>query len=257
MTDNPLRGLSDVFDESSMMQRMISSVNISYLGVKNRHSQITVEEVARKFRCGLETAKQTLKATTQYGVRQAIHPLRCMYRVDHIDINCRRIRDTFYMDTLFSKVQSIHGYTCAQVITNGQFTRVYPMVSKASEHIARALREFIDDVGVPDELVCDLATEQVGIHTPVMDIIRRYHIKTHFAEKGRSKQNHRAEAEIRELKQCWKIRMTERHVPSRLLDYGLVYIAEILSIIARGKNGRPGIEAVMGHTADISEWLDF
>jgi hypothetical protein len=51
--------------------------------------------------------------------------------------------------------------------------------------------------------------------------------------------------------------MTERHVPSQLWDYSLVYIAEILSIIARGKNGRPGIDAVMGHTIDISEWLDF
>jgi hypothetical protein len=131
------------------------------------------------------------------------------------------------------------------------------MTSKASENIANALREFIDDVGVPKEIVCDLATEQVGIHTPVMQIFRRFHIKTHFAEKGRSKQNHRAEAEIRELKQRWKIRMTERQVPSRLWDYGLVYIAEILSIIARGKNGRPGIEAIMGHTVDISEWLDF
>jgi hypothetical protein len=38
-----------------------------------------------------------------------------------------------------------------------------------------------------------------------MDIIRRHHIKMHFAEKGRSKQNHRAELEIRELKQWWKI----------------------------------------------------
>lgn len=128
----------------------LTSHNVSYLGVKNGHSQITAEEVAWKFRCGLETAKQTLKSTTQHGVRQAVHPLRRMYRVDHIDINCRRIRDTFYMDTLFSKVKSINGNTCAQVITNGQFTRVCPIVSKASEHIARALREFIDDVGVPD-----------------------------------------------------------------------------------------------------------
>jgi hypothetical protein len=109
------------------------------------------------------------------------------------------------MDTLFSKVKSINGNVCAQVITNGQFTRVYPMPSKASENIARALREFIDDVSVPDELVCDLATEQVGVHTPVMDIIRRHHIKMHFAEKGCSIQNHRAESEIRELKQRWKI----------------------------------------------------
>jgi hypothetical protein len=51
--------------------------------------------------------------------------------------------------------------------------------------------------------------------------------------------------------------MTDRQVPSQLWDYGLVYIAEILSIIARGKPGQPGIEAVMGHTVDISEWLDF
>jgi hypothetical protein len=262
-TDNPLCGISDAYDESIMLQHMISAVkisrtsNVSYLGTKNRHSQITAEEVARKFRCGLETARQTLRSTTQHGVRQAIHPLHCMYRVDHIDINRRRLNDTFYMDTLFLKVTSSRGFTCAQVITNGQFTRVYPMNSKASENIANALREFIDDVGVPNEIVCDLATEQVGIHTPVMEVIRRFHIRTHFAEKGRSKQNHRAETKIRELKQRWKMRMTERHVPSRLWDYGLVYIAEILSITARGKNGRPGIEAVMGHTVDISEWLDF
>jgi hypothetical protein len=161
------------------------------------------------------------------------------------------------MDTLFSKVKSIKGNVCAQVITNGQFTRVYPMPSKASEHIAQALRDFIDDVGVPDELVCDLATEQVGVHTPVMQVICRHHIKMHYAEKGRSKQNHRAETKIRELKQRWKNQMTDKHVPSRLWDYGLVYIAEILSIIACGKSGWPGIEAVMGHTVDISEWLDF
>jgi hypothetical protein len=261
MIDNPIGGVSEAYDQLSMMQQLISAVNItnvSYVGAKHRHSQIvTAEEVARKFRCGIETAKQTLKTTTQHGVRQAIHPLQRMYCVDHIDINRWRLRDTFYMDTLFSKVKSIKGNVCAQVITNGQFTRVYPMPSKASEHIAQALRDFIDDVGVPDELVCDLATEQVGVHTPVMQVIRRHHIKMHYAEKGRSKQNHRAETEIRELKQRWKNRMTDRHVPSRLWDYGLVYIAEILSIIARGKSGRPGIEAVMGHTVNISEWLDF
>jgi hypothetical protein len=87
------------------------------------------------------------------------------------------------------------------------------MNSKVSENIANALRDFIDDVGVPNKIVCDLATEQVGVHTPVMEVVRRFHIRTHFAEKGRSKQNHQAKAEIRELKQRWKIRMTERHVP--------------------------------------------
>jgi hypothetical protein len=32
------------------------------------------------------------------------------------------------------------------------------------------------------------------------------------------------------------------NVPRRLWDYGLVYIAEIASIIARGPNGRPGMD---------------
>jgi hypothetical protein len=82
VTDSPIGGLSDAYDESSMLQQLIGSVNVlnvSYLGAKHRHSQITAEEVAKKFCCGIETAKQTLKTTTQYGVRQAIHPLRRMY----------------------------------------------------------------------------------------------------------------------------------------------------------------------------------
>jgi hypothetical protein len=91
----------------------------------------------------------------------------------------------------------------------------------------------------------------------MMREIRRFHIKVHNAEKGQSNQNHRPETEIRELKSKWKHRMREKHIPSRLWDYGLVYIAELMSITARGPHGRPGIEAIMGHTIDISEWLDF
>jgi hypothetical protein len=234
-----------------------STRQVSFIGARNRHSHVTPEEVARKFKCGLDTAKQTLKTTTQHGVRHAIHPLHRRYRVDHLDLNRRRLHDTFYTDTMFSKVKSLNGNVCAQVFTNGRYTRVFPMPSKSSENIARALREFIDDVGVPETLICDLATEQVGQHTPMMREIRRFHIKVHNAEKGRSNQNHRAETEIRELKSKWKHRMRDKHIPSRLWDYGLVYIAELMSITARGPYGRPGIEAVMGHTIDISEWLDF
>jgi hypothetical protein len=274
-----LRCISDVYDEKTMIQSMVSCVNIatlrrtisntdddddepstrqvSFIGARNRHSHVTPEEVARKFKCGLDTAKQTLKTTTQHGVRHAIHPLHRRYRVDHLDLNRRRLHDTFYTDTMFSKVKSLNGNVCAQVFTNGRYTRVFPMPSKSSENIARALREFIDDVGVPETLICDLATEQVGQHTPMMREIRRFHIKVHNAEKGRSNQNHRAETEIRELKSKWKHRMRDKHIPSRLWDYGLVYIAELMSITARGPYGRPGIEAVMGHTIDISEWLDF
>jgi hypothetical protein len=131
------------------------------------------------------------------------------------------------------------------------------MPSKSSEHIAQTLREFVDDVGIPNILICDLATEQVGTHTPMMKEIRQLCIKLHSAEKGQSIQNHRAELEIREVKRQWKARMVEQKVPSRLWDYGIVYVAEILSITARSTTCRPGLEEIKGDTIDISEWLDF
>ena len=189
-------------------------VNVSFVGSKERHSQVNAETVARKFRCGLETAQRTLKTTTQRGVRQSIHPLHRRCRVDHLNLHRRRLNDTFYMDTLFSKIKSLNGHTCAQLITNGTFTRIYPMESKSSHNIAQALNEFVDDVGIPGTLICDLASEQTGKNTEVLKAVRRFHIRLLPAEKGRgTTQNHRAETEIREVKTKWKTRMRENQVP--------------------------------------------
>lgn len=282
LEDSILRSVSEVYDSQTFLRRMVGAVNIatssqrterdgtcmsckphvtthtvSFIGTKDRHAHVTAEEVARKFRCGIETAKKTLQTTTQRGVRQARHPLHRRYRVDHLHLNRKRLNDTFYTDTLFSRVKSLQGHKCAQIYTNGKFTRVYPMESKSSANIAATLQDFADDVGIPDTLICDLATEQVGAHTPMMKEIRRLRIRLRNSEKGRSNQNHKAETEIREVKKKWKLRMREKNVPRRLWDFGLVYIAEITSIIARGTNGRPGMEEILGQTVDISEWLDF
>ena len=134
---------------------------------------------------------------------------------------------------------------------------MYPMESKSSACIADSLQDFSDDIGIPDTLVCNLATEQTGWHTPMMKEVWRLQIKMQNAEKGRSNQNHKAETKIRELKKRWKTRMIEKKVPKRLCDYGLVYIAELLSITSRGTNGRPKLEEILGQTVNISEWLDF
>ena len=256
-----------VHNESMFIKKMVGAVrvatayrdpNVSFVCSKDRHLQVNAETVAKWFRCGIETVLKTLKATTQRGVRQAMHPLNRRYCFDHLNLNRKRLHDMFYMDTLFLKVKSLAGYTCAKLITNGTFTRVSPSESKSSANIAAALSEFIDDVGIPDTLVCDLASKQTGKNTEVMRLIRQMHIKTRMTEKGRGiTQNHRAETEIREVKTKWKARMRNSQVPTRLWDYGLVYIAEIQSLLARGVDQRPGIEKVTGHTIDISEWLDF
>jgi hypothetical protein len=51
--------------------------------------------------------------------------------------------------------------------------------------------------------------------------------------------------------------MQPNQVPRWLWDYGLVYIAEIQSILAPGANLQPGIERLACDTINISEWLDF
>ena len=51
--------------------------------------------------------------------------------------------------------------------------------------------------------------------------------------------------------------MRSAQVPARLWDYGLVYITELQSILARGSDRRLGFEKLTGETIDISEWLDF
>lgn len=214
---------------------------VSFVGSKYRYSRVNAETVARKFRCGTETAQRTLKTTTQRGFCYAttIHPLHRRYRVDNLNVHQRKLADT-----LFSKVKSLNGMTCAQLITNGSVTRAYAKESNFLSHnIAQALTEFVDDVGVPGTLICDFAVEQSGKNTEVLEIVRRRHqIRLLPAEKGRgTTQNHKAETEIREIKTKWKTRMRENQVPSRLWDYGLVYISEIQSLLARGTDHRRGI----------------
>jgi hypothetical protein len=270
INDGQLASISDVYDDKSFILRLVASVNvathvrideeepmeekgnrkISYIGAKNRHTHESAEEVAKKLRCGLDTAKQTLKVTTQRGIRQAIHPLHRRYRVDHLNLNCKRLNDTFYADTMFSKVKSINGNRCAQVYTNGRFTKVYPMESKSSACIADTLQDFADDVGIPDTLICDLATEQTGRNTPMQKEIRCLRIHMKNSEKGRSNQNHKAETEIRELKMRWKTRMIERKVPKRIKEKRIAYKgihslyykkSQITSVICRPFRYRKGM----------------
>jgi len=52
--------------------------------------------------------------------------------------------------------------------------------------------------------------------------------------------------------------MITKTVPRRVWDYGLVYESEIMSTrMARGPEGRTGMEEITGDSPDISEGLDF
>jgi hypothetical protein len=127
----------------------------------------------------------------------------------------------------------------------------------ARSQVGWTLTEFTDDVGIPDTLWSDGAAEMTGRNTEFVKEVTRLKIRRKITERGRSNQNHASEREIGELKKRWRNRMIKKRIPKRVWDYGLVYEAELLKFIPRGKLERTGYEEITGHTPDISEWTDF
>lgn len=263
-TDNVLASISESLSPQIAAVRMIEEVYYtkglgprqeSEMVSKTRHSQITPEHLSRAWNIGIETAKKTLHVTTQRGVRHAIHPLHRRYRVDHLDLHRKYLKGQFYADYLESKVKSINQNNGAFVITNGDYTEVYPTSTRSSA--ADALLDFCDNVGIPERLKTDLAPEFAGKRTEFGKVARRNGINLTFAERGRENQVFPVDLQIRELKKRWHNKMTAKGAPSRVWDYGLKHQASISNFISRGKSGRTGYEKLTGETPDISEYCDF
>ena len=181
--------VSSACDPRLMAQRLADERHVRNI-TTDRHSSISPENLSKKWMIGLESARRTLRVTTQQGIRTAINPITRRYRVDNLALHRHRLNTRFYTDTLFSRTTSLAGNKCAQVFTDGQFTAVYPLTSKAD--VGQSLAKFIDEVGVPDGLTADLAGEQTGPKTQFTKLARFHRIDLKWAEKGTSKQNHRA-----------------------------------------------------------------
>jgi hypothetical protein len=136
----------DLEDETDVPQRTVAPVDI-----RARHTAISAEEISRKFGVGLETARKTLKATTQYGIRHAVHPLSRRYRTDILQSKRKRLNDTFYTDTMFSGIKSLYeaipALNCSQTVslyTSSRWSarhkqeRLCPQWSMRSEYPTRS-----------------------------------------------------------------------------------------------------------------------
>lgn len=53
---------------------------IAATNTSNRMATITAESLANKWCIGIETAKKTLRCTTQKGIRNTLHPLERRFR---------------------------------------------------------------------------------------------------------------------------------------------------------------------------------
>ena len=120
-----------------------------------------------------------------------------------------------------------------------------------------------EDVDIPAELVSDstrLDSSPLLIGPQSNFVKQANFLRTKLRSSEPHTQRHNEDEETtRILKRRWKNRMSMNNIPIRLWDFGLAYEAQILStgMIARGKDGIPGLEKLTGDTCDIMEWLDF
>jgi hypothetical protein len=272
-----MTSVSSAYNDGTLLSRLISAVkimnyfepneyekeevkedtkmpSIGATNTKSRHYRVTPDILAQRFDCGLETARKTLAATSQYGVRQATHPLTRRYRTDLLQLKYHRLSDEWYTDAMFPDVQSIRGDKAAQVYTNGDFIWVYPM--KLKSETGESLQVFSEDVGLPRKLIFDGAAEQMGFNTDFMKRIRWSHIKWKCTEPHSPWQN-RAEDAIRELKRRLRKRRRRRNIPRRLWSYLVLYEVGVMNFTVRGRTERTPYERVTGDTPDISEYVDF
>lgn len=263
-----LTQISSVYSTTAMAEVLVRNRQLSIAQTdipsrktfvsSKRHPQVNYEELSERWNIGLTQAKQTLGTTTQRGIRSAILPLSRRYRTDRMYHQKKLRNQKFYTDTIFGKCRSLANNSCAQIFaTEAYFVKAYPMETKSKAGLA--LRQFIRDFGVPEQLTSDGAPEQTGAKTEFVANVRKYGIEHHVSEPNRPQQN-RAEAVIREVKKRWFRQMTKRRVPKRLWDYGIVWVCETMSMTANSSfalGGRTPLEQVTGETPDISEYLDF
>ena len=219
---------------------------------------ITPEDLARLWGIGLKTAQRTLLATTHRCVK-TVGQLTRRFRTDKAHLRYRRLstkHGRFYVDTLFSKVKSIRGFTCGNLYTNSLgFRKFFPLEKES--HTPKTLQSFITLVGLPPAIHADNA--KVFTQGDFGSKCTKYGIKQTFTEPHSPWMN-RAETGIREIKSFGRKLMSDTQAPIRLWCFAYEYAADITCLLATGRyelEGRTPYEHIMQHTPDISEYVVF
>ena len=119
---------------------------------------------AKIWRISYDDATRTINATSQHSVRSEDPTLSQNYGTNDCMLRYRRIKDYFFMDTFFATSKggkSSSGNTCCQLfVTDKGFLCVVPM--KRKSEVMQTVKQFAKEVGAPDTIVCDMASEQMS-----------------------------------------------------------------------------------------------
>eukprot|EP00957_Ditylum_brightwellii_P023002 1736111-Ditylum_brightwellii.AAC.1 len=118
-----------------------------------------------------------------------------------------------------------------------------------------SLQQLIDDVGIPECMVMDSATEFVGKNTNFVHETRKMRMNLCYSKQGQHKQNHHAECKIGILSTQWKHHMKKKGVPRCLWDLDMVYVKELSTHIVRGHIKRTEKLNVSDNPKCLGRWV--
>jgi len=254
--DRMLCSISTAFDTPSVVTHPIFQTSAISTSIKKG---IDAPALAQLWGIGIQTAEETISATTQKIIRSSVNPIERRYRTMQQQLRYRQLGGNggrFYSDTFFSTRKSITKKSCCQIFVNNVgFYHITPMEKESLAN--EALVEFIQHVGIPNHLHTDGAkTQTMGEWRKV---VKKYHIKTSETEPHSPWQN-RAESGIRELKRHARRLMNRTSTPTCPWDYACLYAARIRNMTTNhhpSAHGRTPDEIVTGETPDISEYTSF
>jgi hypothetical protein len=265
--NSQLSCISSVYSDTLFYQGIKENMQYTYQRAReiatkhssNRCTGITKEALASLWGISLNTAAQTLRVTTQKGIKNSVHPVVRRFatkqsRLRYNQLGSRHGR--FYSDTFFANIPSTRGNTMAQLFMNDvKYLRIMPMKKKSDA--GSALLELLQDIGIPSALHTDGAKElNQGRWKSVCE---EFGIKQTLTEPYSPWQN-RAEINIREAKKSIQRLMSRTNTPKALWDYCACYVADLTCYTANDiyvLHGRTPHEVVTGNTPDITEYTEF
>ena len=118
----------DIFQASSLSASSTSGVSKDFL--------------SKVWMISPDQAEKTLEHTTQLCKQQGENHLSRHYTTNDCMLRYKRLKSTFYTDTLLASVKSKRGNTCAQLFVSDKgYVAVYPM--KSQSEFNQALRWFL------------------------------------------------------------------------------------------------------------------
>ena len=255
--------LADITHDDNFGNVLLSKVQVSAVKKKagtvgsTQGKLVDAQALSRRWMIPLHRAKNTVRKTTQRGVRKFMSPNRAVrFPTNDRMLRYRRLPHDLYTDTLIAGTVSKRGNKNAQVYgTSFGWCRAHPMERKSQAHETVSLLFKRD--GVPPAMIMDNSKEQLS--TEFRRKLREADCH-HRTIEPYSPWSNAAEMNIRELKRGASRKMLRSHAPKKLWDHCLELEAFVRSCTAHDHyalNGEVPETVMKGQPADISNICEY